>query len=235
MRKPACSFLMLILLAAMAGCGILESLTPMPAPTAPPTATPSSTRLLGLSPLELTVAVAAVAANLPDYNRRDWRHWRDEDGDCQNARQEVLIEESLIPVTFESEDRCRVASGQWTGPYTGTVVEDPGRLDIDHMVPLANAHRSGGWAWDKDRKAAFANDLGFDGHLVATTAAANRAKGSKGPEDWRPPDQGYWCDYAVNWTTVKSSWELTVTADELDALREMLAACTEAVLIKTAG
>ena len=185
---PAKAIVISMLLAALTGCALLESLTPEPVrgpgPAAPqsPTLTskPQSTNRPGLANLDLMVTVAPVADNLPEYNRQEWSHWKDEDRDCQNARQEALIVESAIPVRFKGEDECRVASGRWTGPYTGTVVEDPAKLDIDHMVPLANAHRSGGWAWDQNRKAEFANDLEYDGHLIATIASANRAKGSKG-------------------------------------------------------
>ena len=168
---------MLVLLMAGLACQFLET------PTRPRPTSGSSSPAPGL---QLRLAVAPVAADIPGYDRDEWRHWNDVDRDCQNARHEVLIEESTTPVTFKSDERCRVATGNWTGPYTATEVDDPSRLDIDHMVPLANAHRSGGWAWDRDRKAAFANDLEFPGHLIATTAKANRAKGADGPEDWRP-------------------------------------------------
>ena len=179
-----------------------------------PSVTPSSRPII-----DQQIRVAPVAADVPKYNRREWRHWIDEDDDCQDARQEALIAESKIQVTFESDKQCRVATGRWVGPYTSTEVEEPGKLDIDHMVPLANAHRSGGWAWGRDRKAAYANDLSYPDHLIATTAAANRGKGAKGPEGWRPPDEGYWCSYAVDWTTIKIQWGLTATQREWDALR----------------
>ena len=137
------------------------------------------------------LVIAATPEDLPDYDRRQWRHWVDADGDCQDARQEVLVEESVGIIIFTDTDQCRIASGQWVAPFTGTVVTDPSKLDVDHLVPLANAHWSGGHAWDSNRKRSYANDLTNPGHLVAVTASANRSKGAKGPEDWRPPDEAY--------------------------------------------
>ena len=101
----------------------------------------------------LSIVVAPVPDAIPDYDRGEWRHWTDEDGDCQDARQEALVAESVSPVVYTSSDRCRVASGAWVGPYTGERFTEPGRLDVDHMVPLGNAHRSGGWAWSPEQKA----------------------------------------------------------------------------------
>ena len=186
-----------LVIAAMAGCDSLEdrvteralapikSLSDTPAaPTATletpsdkvPSVTPSSRPIV-----DRQIRLAPIAADLPEYNRKEWRHWTDEDNDCQDARQEALISESTVPVTFKTDKQCRVAQGRWVGPYTGAEVNEPGKLDIDHMVPLFNAHRSGGWAWDRDRKAAFANDLSYPGHLIAATAAANRARAQRGP------------------------------------------------------
>ena len=128
-----------------------------------------------------------------------------------------------------------VESGRWWDPYTGAVLTDPGDLDVDHLVPLANAHRSGGWAWSEERKRLFANDLGYGAHLIAVTASANRAKGARGPEEWRPPDQSYWCEYATAWSRVKRAWDLTVTHVEAMALREMLKTCDGPVNFEATG
>ena len=72
---------------------------------------------------------------------------------------EVLIEESLTPVTFKTDKGCRVVSGNWLGAYSGDVFTDASLLDIDHLVPLKEAHESGGFDWDADRRRDYANDL----------------------------------------------------------------------------
>jgi hypothetical protein len=174
----------------------------------------------------LAMFMRDIPANIPAYDRDDWRHWTDSDGDCLNTRHEVLVEESRTVVVLTSSG-CSVATGSWFAPFTGTLVTDARSLDVDHMVPLANAHRSGGWAWDAEAKQAYANDRSDPGHLIAVTASANRSKGSRGPEEWLPPDQSYWCEYATDWARIKAAWNLTVTAAEFAALKEMLAMCSD--------
>lgn len=138
-----------------------------------------------------------------------------------------------MSVGFRGSRQCTVDSGQWLAPYTGTSVTVAGDLDVDHMVPLANAHRSGAWAWSAQRKRAYANDISFDGHLIGVTASANRSKGAKGPEEWQPRDRRHWCDYAINWITVKSTWGLTATAGGWAALEEMVSTCSDGIAIGT--
>ena len=125
-----------------------------------------------------------------------------------------------------------MATGRWYGAFAGIFVEAPGDLDIDHLVPLKNAHDSGGWAWNPARKEAYANYLGDPDHLIAVTKGANRSKGAKGPEEWRPPDEGYWCQYATDWTEVKMEWGLTMTQTESEAVIEMLDSCEEPVEVE---
>ena len=160
-----------------------------------------------------------------DYDRGDWRHWVDADRDCQNTRAEVLIAESRAAVTFADDEECRVTGGEWAGPWSGEVFSDAGEVDIDHHVPLAHAHESGGWRWDKARKRAYANDLSDPASLQVTKASVNRAKGKQAPDQWRPAERAGWCRYADDWVSVKAQWGLTVTEAEADALREMLETC----------
>jgi hypothetical protein len=83
------------------------------------------------------------------------------------------------------------------------------------MVPLGNAHVSGGWAWDSATKRACYNDRADVDHLLAVRDTVNQAKGDKGPETWRPPYAGDRCRYATDWATIKKKWSLTVAQAEL--------------------
>ena len=182
----------------------------------------------------LTIRAAPVPTNLPAYDRNDWGSWTDADGDCQDTRQEVLIAEG-VNLTYADANQCRVASGEWTGSYTGQIFTDPGDLDIDHMVPLRNAHDSGGSDWDQARRRVYYNDLSKPEHLIAVSASANRSKGSRGPEDWKPSDSSYWCEYATDRVNIKNSWGLTATNEEATALTEMLETCSPSQDLSTVG
>ncbi len=217
--------------ASQSGIGQEEAPTTVTTANPSPT-TASSFALRSDTPTEIPAVtseqllwVAEVSPDLPSYDRDDWKHWVDEDKDCQNTRHEVLIEESSAKVAFKTDRKCQVATGEWFDLYTGETITDATRLDVDHMIPLKNAHNSGGWAWDKSRKAAFANDMSYADHLIAVTASANRKKGARGPEAWKPTNRGYWCDYAIDWVQIKIDWDLSATKAEWVALEEMLETC----------
>lgn len=158
------------------------------------------------------------------YDREHWSHWLDADADCQNARQEVLAAESLEAVRL-SPDGCQVAGGLWRDAYTGEAAREPGDLDVDHMVPLAEAHRSGGFAWSSEQRAAYANDLGDPRALIAVTASANRSKGDQGPEEWLPPVMAYRCRYVADWVAVKARWALSMDERERVTVGNLLSDC----------
>ena len=171
--------------------------------------------------------VVAERGSDVEYNRKDWRHWVDADQDCQDARAEVLIEESRSPVSFATDKGCRVTAGEWLGPWSGEVFTDASDVDIDHHVPLGHAHASGGWRWDADRKREYANDLANPPSLQVTSASVNRSKGKKPPDAWRPDNRAGWCRYAADWVDVKARWQLTVTQAEISALKDMLGHCND--------
>ena len=204
-----------------------QQTTPRPR-TAPPTtppqrSAPPTVTAAGVGPL--TPLRIAAASHQDTYDRSAFgAGWTDANGDCRNTRAEILIAESLVPVTMSSTG-CTVAYGRWVDRWSGTVTTTAHALDIDHTVPLANAWRSGAWSWTSARRVAYANDLADNGHLIAIPASENRTKGDSGPEEWRPPVRADWCDYAVNWTHIKAKWGLTATPDEWAALETMAATC----------
>jgi len=159
------------------------------------------------------------------YIREEWGPgWIDEDYNCISTRHEVLIEESFEEVALD-ERGCKVIEGKWYDYYLNKFVEDPSALDIDHMVPLHNAHVSGASLWPLETKINFYNDLNDPQHLIAVSSSANRSKGSRGPEVWRPENQDYWCQYAYSWIEIKARWNLSVSNIEFAALEEMLTTC----------
>jgi hypothetical protein len=159
-------------------------------------------------------------ASMRGYDRDRFPHWREVDG-C-DVRQRVLARDGEDIAL--AEDSCQVRAGTWSSRFDGRTFTDPGEVDIDHMVPLANAWRTGASEWDEDRRADFANDLDRP-QLIAVSATSNRAKGDQDPSQWQPPERGYWCRYAHDWVAVKHYWELSVTQSEKDALAGMLDSC----------
>lgn len=162
-----------------------------------------------------TTSDGTLDGGAPDagYSRTDWKTWIDADHDCQDTRQEVLIRQSEVPVTFKDSRQCSVATGRWTCPYTGAVFTDPSQLDIDHAVGLKEAYYTGGAGWDTATKTAFANDLD-DPELTAVSASANRSKGDRGPDQWMPPWPQGRCPYLENRIKVQLKWGLSIPEPE---------------------
>jgi hypothetical protein len=158
------------------------------------------------------------------FDRDAWPHWTDADGNCRSARQEVLAGESGEPVRWDARG-CTVAAGLWRDAYTGETFRDPQALDVDHMVPLAEAYRSGGRDWSTEKRAAYANDLEDGRTLIAVSASVNRSKGDQGPEDWLPPVAGYRCRYVADWVAVKARWSLSMDERERVTVGNILQEC----------
>jgi len=162
---------------------------------------------------------------IPKYQREDWNTWDDIDSDCQNTRHEVLQLESYVSVLFTNSSSCFVSSGKWFDPYNGTFYFFSGDLDVDHFIPLYNAHISGAWSWSIEKKVRFANNLDDPDLLLAVNSFTNREKSAYGPEDWKPDNTKYWCEYAYDWIRIKYEWGLTATQREWGALLEMIETC----------
>ena len=175
------------------------------------------------APLRTAVRQLPVAAEAnAGYDRnRYFGGWRDTDRDCQNTRQEVLATEARDE-RF-SASGCTVVAGTWRSFYDGKIYTSPTQLQIDHLIPLAEAWGSGARTWTQNRRASFANDLGVAYALNAMPNALNQSKSASGPEQWMPPANR--CRYIEVWTAMKHRWALRVDATERTALLRYADGC----------
>lgn len=165
---------------------------------------------------------------IPEYDRSEWGgRWmptgqRGGEGCMWDTRHMILRRDAVSAETREERGKsCRVTGMVLIDPYTAVRVAGPaGDFDVDHVVPVAEAHRSGGWAWPADKKVAYYNDRAG---LVATTAKQNRSKGDKDPGKWLPAAGR--CEYARVWIEIKTRWGLTMDAAEVQGLAVALGEC----------
>ncbi|WP_232236209.1 HNH endonuclease family protein [Nocardia sp. BMG51109] len=162
----------------------------------------------------------ADEGSMSGYAREKFPHWSTASGKC--TTREAVLQRDGTGVEVDAE--CRPTAGSWHSPYDGKTVTDPSAADIDHVVPLADAWRSGAAEWSDDQRERLANDLEHP-QLIAVTAASNRSKGDQDPAQWLPTDTGFRCTYASMWVAVKSAWQLTLQQSEKDALDSVLRGC----------
>ncbi|WP_229694143.1 HNH endonuclease family protein [Lentzea pudingi] len=181
-------------------------------------------------PLREAVAALAVADESRDgYQRDKFRHWTDADRDGCSTRAEVLIDEAAVAP--EVGPKCALAGGLWYSSYDDEYVSDARGVDIDHMVPLAEAWDSGASAWTATRREAYANDLDSPPALIAVTARSNRSKADQDPSTWLPPYAAAQCGYITDWVSVKTRWGLTVDNNEKAVLVEKAAHCSNVPIV----
>ncbi|KAK2810794.1 hypothetical protein FQN50_002617 [Emmonsiellopsis sp. PD_5] len=154
------------------------------------------------------------------YDRDLFPHWITIDGNC-NTRETVLNRDGT---DTDIGSDCYPESGTWVSPYDGGEWTKASDVDIDHMVPLSNAWKSGAAEWSTEQRQAFANDL-ENPQLWAVTDNVNQEKSDMGPEEWKPPLESFYCTYACAYIKVKSVYELTINEDEKAALSDMLGTC----------
>ncbi len=202
-------------LAVAVGAAAVLVATAAPAQATPPNIPSYSTAVSRLA--ALTVAAESHSST---YNRDLFPHWITISGTC-NTREQVLKRDGTNVVVDSS---CAPTSGTWRSPYDGATWRLASDVDIDHMVPLAEAWASGAWAWTTAQRQTYANDLGGP-ELWAVTDNVNQSKGDKDPAEWKPPLTSFYCTYARAWVQVKWYYNLTIDSAEKSALNSMLGTC----------
>ncbi|GIF47141.1 uncharacterized protein DUF1524 [Asanoa ferruginea] len=204
-----------IAVAATTVATLAVTLVATPAQATPPNIPSYATAVSRLN--SLTVAAESHGST---YNRDLFPHWITITGAC-NTREQVLKRDGSGVVVNSS---CAATSGSWYSPYDGATWTAASDVDIDHMVPLAEAWASGAWSWTTARRQTYANDLGGP-ELWAVTDNVNQSKSDQDPATWQPSLASFRCTYARAWIQVKYFYSLSVDSAEKSALNGMLATC----------
>jgi hypothetical protein len=179
------------------------------------------------APLVTAINNLPVASEVrTGYSRDKFKHWVDADGDGCSTRYEVLDIESETAVTCSN-----LTGGRWFSYYDRVSWTDPGRIDIDHMVPLAEAWDSGARNWTAAQRESYANDLGDYRTLVGVTDTVNQAKGDQDVAQWLPTYDK--CRYLREFVAVKIRWRLTVNSGEKTAMQNLAAGCSNVTITVT--
>ncbi|WP_233290548.1 HNH endonuclease family protein [Kitasatospora sp. MBT66] len=179
---------------------------------------------------EAIEALPVAEESRDGYERSKFRHWIDADRNGCNTRKEVILREAVEAP--QVGPGCSLTGGTWYSIYDGVVVTDASALDVDHVVPLAEAWDSGASAWSAAERQAYANDLDEPRDLVAVTARSNRQKSDKDIAEWRPVEAET-CDYVDRWTVSKTRWGQSVDTREKTVLHDLGATCPNLALTIT--
>jgi hypothetical protein len=154
--------------------------------------------------------------------------WADVDRNGCDTRNDILNRDLANRRWRERTRQCVVIEGDLTSPYTGSrihfVKEDADEVQIDHVVALGAAWRSGASTWDGARRTQFAND---PLNLLAVDGDSNQTKGDEDAASWLPADASYQCRFVARQVAVKAKWQLWVTRPEHDAMARVLARCPD--------
>jgi hypothetical protein len=155
------------------------------------------------------------------YDRALFRHWIDADKNGCDTRAEVLIAEAIIKPKIGR--KCKLSGGKWLSAYDGKSIKNASKLDVDHVVPLAEAWRSGAWAWTAAQRQGYKNDLSDSRALIAVSLSTNRSKKDKDIAEWLPTKNV--CVYVMNWIVIKARYSLTYDDEEATAAQGFFKTC----------
>ncbi|MCA1222631.1 HNH endonuclease family protein [Streptomyces sp. 8L] len=184
-----------------------------PADAALPTPVTAATARSYLADLKV------ATENRTGYERSLFHTWITISGTCDTR--EYILKRDGTNVTTDAS--CKATAGTWKSVYDGATWTAASDLDIDHLVPLAEAWDSGASAWTAAQREAFANDVTRP-QLLAVTDNVNQSKGDDDPAQWLPM-ASYQCTYVRAWVQVKHYYKLSVDTAEKAALTKVLGGC----------
>lgn len=155
------------------------------------------------------------------YSRKLFPHWSVYKG-C-STRETVLRRDALVKFPPSTERQsCTVTSGVWLSVYDNKTLYKASDVDVDHVVALSEAWKSGANKWSPSKRKAFANDLSDPRTLKAVTDYVNMKKGDKDPSKWLPSSAIAVCVYVSDWISIKLRWKLSIDRLEYNTLKTLL-------------
>lgn len=172
-----------------------------------------------------------AADSMDGYSRSEFgAPWAD-DNDDQFGHNGCDTRDDILARDLENvvrEGRCKVVSGVLHDPYTGRTIEfqrgrkTSTRVQIDHLVPLADAWRTGAQRLSPQERVNLAND---PRNLLAVDGPANESKGGRDASEWLPPNRAFRCAYVARQAVVKAAYRLFATPMEKNAMTRILSSC----------
>lgn len=158
--------------------------------------------------------------------------WLDVDRNGCDTRNDILRRD----LTSTTGAGCRVLTGTLHDPYTATTIHfvrgnaTSTTVQIDHVVSLADAWRTGAQKLTLQQRA----DLGNDPiNLFAVDGPTNESKGDGDAATWLPANRSFRCEYVSHQVGVKAAYHLWVTPAEHDAMKRVLTSCPTATAPKS--
>jgi hypothetical protein len=202
-----------------------------------PSPSPGTGSVLATAVAQLATLRVAPRSYAKPYRRTAFgQTWADVDENGCDTRNDVLRRDlagvTLKPATLG----CVVARGNLHDPYSGAVVEfvrgGPVRIEIDHVVSLADAWHTGALSWSAAQRVAFAND---PLELLAVSADLNQTKADSDAASWLPPSTARRCTFVARQVAIKAKFRLWLTTAEHDAIARVLRGCATPSTIRTSA
>jgi len=139
-----------------------------------------------------------------------------------------ILKRDLTNITWRADANCLVATGTLKDPYTGKVirfvrgVKTSMAVQIDHVVALSNAWKTGAASASATTRYNIAND---PLNLLAVDGPTNGSKSDSDASQWLPPNRAYHCAYVSRQVAVKVKYTLWVTTAEKTAMTKVLRTC----------
>lgn len=153
------------------------------------------------------------------------RAWLDVDHNGCDTRDDILARDLQNPVR---SGPCKILTGVLNEPYTGRIIDflrgvkTSALVQIDHLVPLANAWQTGAQQLTQQQREQLAND---PLNLLAVDGSSNEQKSDGDAAAWLPAQKSFRCTYVARQISVKANYHLWVTSAERAAMVRVLSAC----------